>query len=141
MRRTRRIALALCAALLAALCACGCLAEPTFDCRFADADEGRALLLDNEAYLRGLTQNDLDFRMQKTGATLEEWKTFAAAQVLDFTDAERDYIAGQLAELASLCAGKGYALPDPGPLTFVKTTMAEECGAAGYTHGTQSYLG
>lgn len=36
-----------------------------------------------------MTQNELDYKMQKTGATLDEYKTFAGEQVLDFTDEQK----------------------------------------------------
>ena len=48
-----------------------------------------ALLLSNRDYYDNFNQNDLNFRMQKLDATLEEMEAFAAAQVLDFTDAEK----------------------------------------------------
>ncbi len=57
---------------------CLCLAVPIaaaegrmFDYRFADAGETAQLLPGNRDYYEQLTQNDLDFRMQKKGATLE----------------------------------------------------------------------
>lgn len=40
--------------------------------RYATAEEGRALLLANTDYYAGYTQNDPDFRMKKSGATLDE---------------------------------------------------------------------
>ena len=51
--------------------------------------EAAELLLSNRDYYDHLNQNDLNFRMQKADATLEELEAFAAAQTLDLTDAEK----------------------------------------------------
>ena len=68
-------------------------------------------------------------------------ETFAAAQVRDYTEAERAAVDGAMARIENLCAGRGYALPATDGVVFIKTTMAEENDAGGYTHGTQIYLG
>lgn len=135
----RKLAIALICALLALTPA---LAEDVaFSYRFADAGEAAGLLLSNRAYYEGLNQNDLNFRMQKLGATLEELEAFAAAQTLDFTDAEKAAIDGAMAAIEAICRERGYALPAVDSIVFAKTTMREECGAGAYTHGTQIYLG
>ena len=43
--------------------------------RLADRTEGIELMMSNDQYYDGFTQNDLDFRMQKTGATMGEYKS------------------------------------------------------------------
>ena len=43
--------------------------------------------------------------------------------------------------IEGVCARNGYALPPTDGIVFIKSTMAEECDAGGYTHGTQVYLG
>ena len=53
--------------------------------RLADRTEGIELMMSNDQYYDGFTQNDLDFRMQKTGAAMGEYKAFAKEQVRDFT--------------------------------------------------------
>ena len=119
-----------------------CLAEGNaLSYRFADADEAAALLLGNWAYYDNLTQNDLNFRMQKLDATLEELEAFTAAQTMDFTDAEKAAIDEAMAGIDQTCRDRGYALPVTDGIVFAKTTMLEECGAGAYTHGTQIYLG
>lgn len=132
--------------MLALLCLC--LAVPVaaaearmFDYRFADAQETAQLLPGNREYYEQLTQNDLDFRMQKKGATLEEMEAFAAAQALDYTDAEKAAIDSAMTAIESACAERGFALPPTDGIVFAKTTMAEECDAGAYTHGTQIYMG
>ena len=79
--------------------------------------------------------------MQKTGATIEEYKSFASEQVRDFTDSEKALIDKCFAQMATTIAEHGYTLPPLDEVTFVKTTMAEECNVAGYTHGTTIFLG
>lgn len=108
---------------------------------FADAKEGTALIKGNKDYLEGLTQNDLDFRMQKKDATLEEYMEFAKQQVRDFTKEEKEGISACMQNVWEICEKNQYTLPKIGEITFVKTTMQEEFGAAAYTHGTHVYLG
>lgn len=138
MKKT--IALVFALALL--VLAWSCCAEGTlFDYRFADADEAAELLLGNRGYYENLSQNDLNFRMQKLDATLEELEAFAAAQTLDYTDEEKAAIDAGIAHIKAVCAERGYALPYTQGIVFCKTTMREECDTGGYTHGTQIYLG
>jgi hypothetical protein len=119
-----------------------CLAEGGgIDYRFADAKEAPELLLGNRDYYDNLTQNDLNFRLQKLDATLEELEAFAAEQTRDYTDAEKARIDQSLALIEKNCAERGYVLPLLDDIVFAKTTMAEECDAAAYTHGTQIYIG
>ena len=119
-----------------------CLAESNaLGYRFADADEAAQLLLSNRHYYDNLTQNDLNYRLQKLDATLEALEAFAAEQTLDYTDAEKERIDQSLALIEKNCAERGYALPPMDDIVFAKTTMLEECGAGAYTHGTQIYLG
>lgn len=113
-----------------------------FGYRFADAAEASSLLLSNRDYYENLNQNDLNFRMQKLGATLEELEAFAAEQTLDFTDEEKAAVDDEMAFIEAACLECGYHLPATDGIVFCKTTTAEECDAGGgYTHGTQVYLG
>lgn len=109
--------------------------------RFADAAEGAQLIVSNEDYLASFSQGDLDFRLQKKGGTLEEWKTFGAEQVRDFTAEEKSRVDATMARLEQLIAERKLALPDSEEIVFVKTTMHEEGDAGAYTHGTQIYIG
>ena len=119
-----------------------CLAEGgEMNYRFADAEEAAELLLGNRDYYDNLTQNDLNFRLQKLDATLEELEAFAAGETLDYTDAEKARIDQSMALIRKNCAEWGYALPPMDDIVFAKTTMHEECDAGAYTHGTQIYLG
>lgn len=130
------------ALIVALLLLPSCLAEGAeLGYRFARADEAATLLLSNRDYYDNLTQNDLNFRLQKLDATLAELEAFAAEQTRDFTDAEKARIDQAMARIENICAERGYALPPMDDIVFAKTTMAEECYAAAYTHGTQIYMG
>lgn len=108
---------------------------------FADAKAGADFLLGNKDYLNNLTHNDLCFRMQKKDVSLEEYTAFAAKQTLDFTEEEKAGITACMQKIEDICEKRHYKLPAMEEITFVKTTMQEESGAAAYTHGTQIYMG
>ena len=112
----------------------------SFRYRYADAAEGAALMLGNTEYYAGFTQNDLDFKMQKKGASMEEYQAFAAEQVRDFTEEEKACLDACLADIETILAEKHLILPPMEEVVFIVTTMAEENGAGAYTHGTQIYL-
>ena len=65
----------------------------------ATQSEGQQLLLGNNEYYNSLTQNDIDWRVKKTGATLDELKALARASVQEFSEAETAAIeeAGKIA--------------------------------------------
>ena len=108
--------------------------------RFATKEEGVRLMLSNQEYYDGFSQNDLEFRLQRVGATMEELKAFAREQVLDFTDEEKALIRSIFDEMETTLAENGYTLPQTDEVILIKTTMEEEKSAAGYTHGTQVYF-
>ncbi len=66
---------------------------------FATKDEGIELLISNKEYYDGFTQNDLDFRMQKKDAVMDEYLDFAKDQVLDFTEEEKSAIDRIMSEI------------------------------------------
>jgi len=136
----RIVTLALCA--LVFLGALAAQAEDRiFDYRFAGAEEAAELLLSNRTYYEGLSQLDLDYRVQKRGATLAELEAIVREETLDYTEAEAAAVDAAMAGIERICAERGYALPPTGDIVFAKTTMREECDAGAYTHGTQIYLG
>ncbi|MBO7700473.1 MAG: hypothetical protein J6S47_05340 [Eubacteriaceae bacterium] len=108
--------------------------------RFASAEEGRDIMLSNTEYYDNLTQNDLDFRMGKTGATKEEFLDASRESVTDFYFFEKWYLNSRLARMALNLRLKGYDLPEVEEIVFIKADMDIESGASGYTHGTQIYL-
>ena len=114
--------------------------EVTLEYRIADREEGIRLLLSNEAYYDGFTQNDLDYRMQETGASMDAYLAFAEEQVQDFTVEQEEIIRKHMDQISAVLRERGYGLPDLEPVVFVRTTMKEECGSTAYTHGTQIYI-
>ena len=109
--------------------------------RFASAEEGRELMLsNNENYYDKFSQNDLDFKMKKTGTTMDEYKEYAGRQVQEFSFFEKNYIDSCIKDMEKTLDKNGYVLPEIEEIVFIKTTMEEEPGASGYTHGTQIYL-
>lgn len=80
--------------------------------RFAAQSEGRELLLSNEAYLEGMNQNDLNFRLQKKDGTQEEYRSFIAEQALDFTEEEQALVNGEIDKIEAICQEQGYHLPE-----------------------------
>lgn len=128
---------------VAATCLCSCAKKDGAHIphRYATAEEGRELMLaNNENYYDKFSQNDLDFKMAKTGATMEEYKEFAGTQVLDFSAPEKSYMDSIIRDMEKLLDKNGYTLPPIDEIVFIKTTMQEEPGASGYTHGTEIYL-
>lgn len=122
--------------------AVSCYAEGgAFDYRFADAAEAAELLLSNRNYYDNLSQNDLNFRMQKLNATLPELEAHTAKQTLDWTEEEKTAIDNAMTLIEKICDERGYTLPSTDGIVFAKTTMHEECDAGAYTHGTQIYMG
>ena len=109
--------------------------------RFADREEGISLKLGNTAYFDNMSQNDMDYRAQKKGATIEDVKEYTEAQILEFSEAEKKLIDKSISTIESNLAENGYTLPEIGEIVFVKTTMKEEGGAEAYTHKTEIYLG
>ena len=108
--------------------------------RYASRSEGQALLMSNEDYYAGFSQNELEFKMQKKGGSMEEYKAFAVEQVVDFTQEEIDAADALFGEMEETLTANGYTLPPIDEIILVKTTMAEECDVTAYTHGTQIYL-
>lgn len=111
-------------------------------CHFASKAEGQKRLAANTEYYNRLNQNDIEWRMKKTGATIDELKAFAQTCVRDFTDEEKTVIGDAMAFIEGKLQAMGAALPFPeDDIVFIKTTAEEESGASGYTLMTDIYLG
>ena len=108
---------------------------------YASKEEGAELMLSNKEYYDGFSQNDLDFKMQKKDATMEEYQSFAKEQVKDFSDEEKELLDEYFKNMNQTLRDNGYHLPKLDEIVMIKTTMVEEAGAGAYTHGTQIYFG
>jgi len=109
--------------------------------RFASAVEGKELLLSNDAYYNRLNRNDISYRLQKKSGNVEELKLFAASQVKEFTEEEKDLVNETVEWLLLTCKENGYHLPPLDEIVFVRSTLFDEFGASGYSSGMQIYLG
>jgi len=138
----KKIFLALLASLciMLALTACETKSDSQIQYGFVDKAEGQELLMANTEYYDGLTENELQFKMQSKDATVEKYRDFARDQVMDFSEEQKTLISGYMDQLEGIIEEKGYQLPPLDEITFICTTMKEEPGAAAYTHGTQIYV-
>lgn len=110
---------------------------------FASKSEGQQLMASNTAYYNSLNQNDIDWRMKRTGATLDELKALGQASVCEFSGKEKKKLAEAVKFVGQRLAALGVgSLPFPQEdIVFVKTTTDEEPDAGAYTHGTVIYVG
>ena len=108
--------------------------------RYASAEEGKQLLLSNTDYYSNFTHNDTEFRLKKTGATLDELLQASADEIRDYNLIEKYFIDHEAAKMALKLMWNGYVLPETEKIVFVKSDMSVEMGNSGYTHGTQIYL-
>lgn len=109
----------------------------TLNARFATKAAASALLSAQDVFTRSL--NDFD-RQARLGALKppsdEEFRAFAGAQALAFSDGE---LARLEAAIARFKAGFGWKARWPEAVTFAKTTGLEELEAA-YTRGAAVFL-
>lgn len=109
---------------------------------FASKIEGQKLLAENTEYYLKMNQVDIEWRIKKKGATLEDLKAFSIECILEFNQNEKDYIRNSIEFIEESLHSYDFKLPFPKEdIIFIKTSMAEEGGASGYTHKTQIYLG
>ena len=107
---------------------------------FAAVEEGQQLMRGRTLFHEQITDSTLDFYLQRKGGTLEEYIDYSADQVMDFTPEDEQRVNDTLAWLQDILERHGLKLPDPGEITFVKTTCDETLGAAGYTCGEAVFL-
>ncbi|MCQ2014887.1 hypothetical protein [Clostridium butyricum] len=115
-------------------------AEGKITYRFADAAEGIELRMANTDYFDNLTQNDLDYRTGKSGATLDEYKELVKKQGEDFTEEEKKVLGDTIARIQARFDEIGFDYPLKDEIVFVKNKMEDEFGATAYTHKNQIYL-
>ena len=108
--------------------------------RFASAQEGMELLLANTAYYDGFTQNDIDYRLGKSGATIEELLQASADEIRDFNLIEKYMVNRRVAKMAKTLRKNAYELPLPEEIVYIKSDLNVEGGNSGYTHGNEIYL-
>lgn len=94
----------------------------------------------NENYLNNMSQQDLNYRMQKNDTTLDEYKEYSKAQILEFTAEQKKLISDAIAEIQKQIDSNRYKLPLNEELIFINTTAEDELGSYGYTLQNQIYL-
>ena len=112
----------------------------TIPYRFASKEEGRNLKLANSAYFESLTQNDIDWKLSMSGKSLDEFKTLAAEQIVDFTPEEKKALSKTIDFIEARCTELGFLLPCKEEIVFIKTKMGDEGYAGGYTLKNEIYL-
>lgn len=109
--------------------------------RFATVEEGQQLMRNRTLFHEQITESMLPFFLQKKGGTLDEYIEYSEEQVMDFTPADKQRVNDTLAWLQDQLEKHGLKLPDPGEITFVKSTGQEAVGSAGYTSEGSIFLG
>ena len=107
---------------------------------FASAPEGRKLLLANTTYYKNFSQNDIDYRLKKSGAALDELLNASADEISAFNPVEKYITDRRIAKMARTLSKNGYELPLPEEIIYIKSDMNVEGGNSGYTHGNEIYL-
>lgn len=107
---------------------------------YASASEGIELRMANTEYFEKMTQNNLDYRVGKKGATLDEFRALATEQGDDFTEEEIRGIDETLNRIETRFSEIGFDYPSDLEIVFVKNKMQDEYGAVAYTHQNQIYL-
>ena len=132
------------AAVIVVLIACDiCMTEinaKKIPHRFASAEEGRELLLSSTEYYDHFTQIDIDIRMKKSGATMDELLKASTDEIRNFNIFEKYLMDRRIAKMARSLKKNHYELPKLEEIVYIKTDMAVEMGASGYTHGNEIYL-
>ena len=123
---------------------CCCPGEPEaktshISHRYASAEEGRQLRLNNTDYFNALTQNDIDWKFRQTGKTVDEFKTFAADQIKDFTEDEKKALDAMIALIEKRLDFLDVCLRTD-EIIFIKSDIEDEGGAGGFTHKNEIYL-
>ncbi|MBR5110828.1 MAG: hypothetical protein IK099_11615 [Clostridia bacterium] len=108
---------------------------------FATVEEGQQLMRDRTLFHAQIAESTLAFFLQRKGGTLEDYIAYSVDQVMAFTPEEEQRVNDTLDWLSDQLEKHGLSLPDPGEITFVKSTCEETLGAAGYTSGGTVFLG
>ena len=108
---------------------------------FASAKEGRELLLANTDYYANFSQNDIDYRLNRSGGTLDELLQASADEIKDFNVFERFIVDRTISKMVRKLEKNGYDLPTHEDTVYINTALETEgFSASGYTHGCEVYL-
>lgn len=100
---------------------------------YIDANEARTLLSKEDATTRQWSRFDYEARLGKKGGTRQELMRFIADQARDWSKEDKQRMQEAADSLNSHIKVLNLSLTLPQEIRILKTTMAEEGGAGGYT--------
>ena len=100
---------------------------------FATVEEGQQLMRGRTLFHNQISDETLAFFLQRKGGTLDEYIEYSAQQVMEFTPEDMQRLNDALAWFQQQLEKHGLKIPDPGEITFVKSSGQEAVGSAGYT--------
>ncbi|MEO0469536.1 MAG: hypothetical protein AAF206_07950 [Bacteroidota bacterium] len=104
--------------------------------RLASAERGKELLGTLDEFVQHLSPFDLQAKLNRSSPIRpQDYAQFAAEQALDWSEEEQSKMRNIVRESAAAIAAKGLRLRLPAVIELVKSTIAEEGNAAGYTRG------
>ena len=95
---------------------------------FLQQSEAKDQIASSIMYYENMNERNIEYRMQKKGATKDELKQFAQDQCKEFTDPEVNQLMDCMDRIQKRFDDIGYRYPLDKPFFFAKTTMLEECG-------------
>lgn len=106
-----------------------------------DGERAKELMMTEDDYTKILSKFDLEAKTQRTDtASLGGYLTYAAEQVLMWTDEEKKILGDIVSATAKKIKALGLNLKMPERIEVIKSTMQNEGGAEGYTRGTYIVL-
>lgn len=108
-----------------------CVAQ--INLRFVDAAEAAKLLATEDATTSQWSKFDYEARLGRQGGTKQELIDFITKQALDWTPTDKQIMQSAADALNRTINELHLNLPLPEEIKILKTTMAEEGGAGGYT--------
>lgn len=106
----------------------------------ASREEGIGLITRDDDYLAGLTPFDLQLRVHRREATIEDYLDNCRSSVLEFDDCETELLNGVFGEISSRLDHHNMVIPKVRSINVVKTTLKEEGNMGAYTRGNTIYL-
>ncbi len=100
---------------------------------YIDANEARTLLSKEDATTRQWSRFNYEARLGKKGGTRQELMCFIADQARDWSKEDKQRMQEAADSLNSHIKALNLSLTLPQEIRILKTTMAEEGGAGGYT--------
>lgn len=100
---------------------------------YIDAEQARTLLSQEDATTRQWSRFDYEARLGRKGGTRQELIRFIADQARDWSEEDKQRMQEAADTLNSHIKALNLSLSLPQEIRILKTTMAEEGGAGGYT--------